>query len=75
MMIGEYEYTNLFDNTKTDDKKSEDGGLSITARIIFFSFIIITSIVLINLMTGLAISDIQALKRKVHYILLNYLRI
>ncbi|XP_020298541.1 transient receptor potential channel pyrexia-like [Pseudomyrmex gracilis] len=67
MMTGEYEYTDLFNNsTSTDSTDNEEDFLPITARIIFFSFIILTSIILINLMTGLAVNDIQALEKEGH---------
>lgn len=69
MMIGEYEYTDLFNSTtSTEDNDNKEGFLPITARTVLFSFIILTSIILINLMTGLAVSDIQALEKEVQYI-------
>lgn len=61
MMMGEYEYGDLF--------KDEDSGdstlLPITSRIVFFLFIMLASIVLINLMIGLAVNDIQGLEKEV----------
>lgn len=59
MMMGEFEYANLF--TKDNDGKDEPRGLPTTSRVIFLMFIIVASIVLMNLMVGLAVSDIQGL--------------
>ncbi|XP_032677663.1 transient receptor potential channel pyrexia-like isoform X2 [Odontomachus brunneus] len=56
MMMGEYEYEDLF------QKKH----LPITTRIVFFIFTMLVSIVLINLMIGLAVNDIQAIEREGH---------
>lgn len=55
MMMGEFEYADLF----ADSRDS-----SLLPRIIFLMFIILTSIVLMNLMVGLAVSDIQELQRR-----------
>lgn len=60
MMMGEYEYAELF--------SAENGRgtfLPITSRIVFFAFIMLASIVLINLMIGLAVNDIQGLEKEV----------
>lgn len=56
MMMGEFEYADLF-----ADKSS---ALPTTSRFVFLVFIILTSIVLMNLMVGLAVSDIQDLHRQ-----------
>ncbi|XP_071448652.1 transient receptor potential channel pyrexia-like [Hetaerina americana] len=58
MMTGEYEYTALFHNETDDEKKVLVG----TSRIIFLIFVVVASIVLINLIVGLAVSDTQALR-------------
>lgn len=58
-MMGEFEYADLF--TKNDNGKDEPRGLPTTSRVIFLMFIIVASIVLMNLMVGLAVSDIQGL--------------
>jgi len=55
MMMGEYEYNELF----------ESNFLSVTSRIVFVAFIMLASIVLINLMIGLAVNDIQGLEKEV----------
>ncbi|XP_018560868.1 transient receptor potential channel pyrexia-like [Anoplophora glabripennis] len=55
MMMGEFEYADLFADSR---------GGSLLPRIIFLMFIILTSIVLMNLMVGLAVSDIQELQRR-----------
>jgi len=57
MMMGEYEYKELFD--------FERDFLPITSRIVFFVFTMLASIVLINLMIGLAVNDIQGLEKEV----------
>jgi len=57
MMMGEYEYNELFD--------IEKDFLPITSRIVFFVFTMLASIVLINLMIGLAVNDIQGLEKEV----------
>ncbi|PSN47462.1 hypothetical protein C0J52_01967 [Blattella germanica] len=60
MMMGEYEYNDLF-NEDNDDNKTTKLRLMGTSRVIFFAFIVLSSIVLMNLMVGLAVSDIQDL--------------
>lgn len=62
MMMGEYEYEELFSRT-------ENGRMSflpVTSRIVFFVFTMLASIVLINLMIGLAVNDIQGLEKEGH---------
>jgi len=54
MMMGEFEYGELFPE---DDKK--EMRLKGTSRIIFLAFVVLSSIVLMNLMIGLAVNDIQ----------------
>nr|BAN81931.1 transient receptor potential A5 channel [Solenopsis invicta] len=61
MMMGEYEYEELFDT-----KNSESTFLSSTSRIVFIVFVMLASIVLINLMIGLAVNDIQGLEKEGH---------
>jgi len=61
MMMGEYEYEELLGS----EKKKEGAFLPITTEIVFFVFIMLASIVMINLMIGLAVSDIQALEKEV----------
>ncbi|KAG8236536.1 hypothetical protein J437_LFUL015810 [Ladona fulva] len=58
MMMGEFEYLDLF---KKDGKDSVSY-LHITSRVIFLGFVVLASIVLVNLMVGLAVSDTQALR-------------
>ncbi|KAK9737004.1 Ankyrin repeats (3 copies) [Popillia japonica] len=59
MMMGEFEYADLF--TKSDNGTDIAQGLPTTSRVIFLMFVIVASIVLMNLMVGLAVSDIQGL--------------
>lgn len=61
MMMGEYEYEELL----SPDENGKRAFLPITSRIVFFIFILLASIVLINLMIGLAVNDIQALEKEV----------
>ncbi|KAK2577416.1 hypothetical protein KPH14_003525 [Odynerus spinipes] len=63
MMMGEYDYEDLFPN---DNKKGGMSFLTATSRIIFLSFVILASIVLMNLMIGLAVNDIQGLEEEGH---------
>lgn len=58
MMMGEYEYGTFF---AEDSPKFVH--FQTAARFIFLLFIILTSIVLMNLMVGVAVSDIQELHR------------
>lgn len=60
MMMGEYEYEELF-----NVENGRDTFLPVTSRIVFFAFIMLASIVLINLMIGLAVNDIQGLEKEV----------
>lgn len=57
-MMGEYEYSDLFGDVTPR--------LVATSRVIFLLFIILASIVLMNLMVGVAVNDIQALQIEGH---------
>lgn len=61
MMMGEFEYADLFADDATNVQ-----GLPAISRVTFLMFIILTSIVLMNLMVGLAVSDIQGLQKAGH---------
>ncbi|KAL6439459.1 hypothetical protein ACFW04_003941 [Cataglyphis niger] len=61
MMMGEYEYEELF-----TAENGKSAFLPITSRIVFFVFTVLASIVLINLMIGLAVNDIQGLEKEGH---------
>ncbi|XP_043514183.1 uncharacterized protein LOC122530879 [Frieseomelitta varia] len=64
MMMGEYDYGDLF---------SENNGssfLPVTSRIVFLIFVL-ASMVLVNLMIGIAVNDIQSLKKKGHILQLE----
>ncbi|KAM0734944.1 Transient receptor potential channel pyrexia [Formica fusca] len=61
MMMGEYEYEKLF-----TAENGKNAFLPVTSRIIFFVFTVLASIVLINLMIGLAVNDIQGLEKEGH---------
>ncbi|XP_077274645.1 transient receptor potential cation channel subfamily A member 1 homolog isoform X2 [Temnothorax americanus] len=67
MMMGEYEYEDLFKENKSNSTENDKGTfLPVTSRIVFFVFIMLASIVLINLMIGLAVNDIQGLEKEGH---------
>ncbi|EFA02876.2 transient receptor potential channel pyrexia [Tribolium castaneum] len=55
MMMGEFDYSDLFTGLERP-----------ASRVIFLLFVILTSIVLMNLMVGLAVSDIQCLQMVSH---------
>jgi transient receptor potential cation channel subfamily A protein 1 len=65
MMIGEFDYGTIFDTSKNSTTVTVQGG-SPTSRVIFLLFVILTSIVLMNLMIGLAVNDIQKLEQEGH---------
>lgn len=52
----EFDYQNMFEDVK------DVPALSITGRIIFISYVVLVSIVMMNLMLGLAVSDISILE-------------
>lgn len=60
MMMGEYEYGALF-----SDEKNGSSFLPATSRVVFLAFVMLASIVLMNLMIGLAVNDIQGLEKEV----------
>lgn len=62
MMMGEFEYSGLFEEPEDGQLKR----LPATSRVIFLLFVILASIVLMNLMVGLAVSDIQGLQQEGH---------
>ncbi|KAK9308553.1 hypothetical protein QLX08_001534 [Tetragonisca angustula] len=64
MMMGEYEYGDLF------SKKNESSFLPVTSYIVFFIFML-ASMILVNLMIGIAVNDIQGLKKKGHILQLE----
>lgn len=61
MMMGEYGYSDLF-----EDYPHVIPRLVATSRVIFLLFIILASIVLMNLMVGVAVNDIHALQIEGH---------
>jgi len=60
MMIGELEFEDLFYNKETGE--DENILLPITAHLMFFAFVILVTVILMNLLVGLAVSDIQGLQ-------------
>ncbi|XP_044747682.1 uncharacterized protein LOC123308931 isoform X2 [Coccinella septempunctata] len=61
MMAGEFEYSDLYSNTDSDNIYA-----LILSRFLFLMFIVLNSIVLMNLMIALAASDIQTLQVQSH---------
>lgn len=61
MMAGEFEYSELYSTSEKDNEYA-----SVLSRILFLMFIILNSIVLMNLMIALAASDIQTLQIQSH---------
>ncbi|CAH0561136.1 unnamed protein product [Brassicogethes aeneus] len=57
MMMGELEYKGLFHSEKYALH------VNVASQVMYLSFIILTSVVLMNLMVGLAVSDIQGLQK------------
>ncbi|XP_063228401.1 transient receptor potential channel pyrexia-like isoform X2 [Bacillus rossius redtenbacheri] len=64
MMTGEFDYGDLFaePDEAAGNSTSAARRLPATSRAIFLLFVVLASIVLMNLMVGLAVSDIQALQ-------------
>ncbi|KAL3267506.1 hypothetical protein HHI36_011629 [Cryptolaemus montrouzieri] len=61
MMAGEFEYADLYDGEEAEPKFS-----LVLSRFLFLMFIVLNSIVLMNLMIALAASDIQSLQVQSH---------
>ncbi|CAG9857184.1 unnamed protein product [Phyllotreta striolata] len=57
MMIGEFEYGDLFGEEGADSPRI----LPVTSRFIFLLFVVLATVVLMNLLVGVAVSDIQEL--------------
>ena len=57
MLLGEYEYTNNFINIENPDSYQW------IAKVIFLLFLLEMSVVMMNLVLGLAVSDIDELQR------------
>lgn len=68
MMAGELEFEDLFfngndnDDNNGPDAKPYEVKYPVTAHIVFFGFVLLITIILTNLMVGLAVSDIQGLQ-------------
>jgi hypothetical protein len=58
MMAGELEFEDIFFDT---EKKIgyKDNLYPVTSHLVFFAFVILVTVILTNLLVGLAVSDIQ----------------
>lgn len=59
-MMGELEFEDIF--YSTSDRGEESIQYPITAHLMFFAFVILVTVILMNLLVGLAVSDIQGLQ-------------
>jgi len=59
MMIGEFEYSDMFISEYTDDTFVAKVNYDAVTNIIFVVFVIVMSIVIMNLLIGLAVDDIK----------------
>lgn len=61
MMAGELEFEDIFYEI---DKKSfsKENLYPVTSQLMFFGFVILVTVILMNLLVGLAVSDIQVRK-------------
>lgn len=65
MMSGELEFEDIFYGDDEENKAEDDDPqvkYPVTSHIVFFSFVLLVTIILTNLMVGLAVSDIQGLQ-------------
>uniref|UniRef100_A0A336MEW4 CSON014455 protein n=1 Tax=Culicoides sonorensis TaxID=179676 RepID=A0A336MEW4_CULSO len=65
MMSGELEFEDIFygdDEQKKDEDDDPQVKYPVTSHIVFFTFVLLITIILTNLMVGLAVSDIQGLQ-------------
>ncbi|XP_059486323.1 transient receptor potential channel pyrexia-like [Neocloeon triangulifer] len=72
MMAGEFDYKDLFEmdnnhSLSSSGKALHKDPLDVISRLIFLTFVILTTIVMMNLMVGLAVSDIQAVQTEGHF--------
>lgn len=58
MMIGELEFEDMF----YQDDRNKNHYYPVTTQLVFFTFVILVTIILMNLLVGLAVSDIQGLQ-------------
>lgn len=58
MMAGELEFEDIFYREDDNDELK----YPVTSHIVFFGFVLLITIILTNLMVGLAVSDIQGLQ-------------
>jgi len=61
MMIGELEFEDMF-HPELNDENSNIILHPVTAHLVFFAFLMLVTVILMNLLVGLAVSDIQGLQ-------------
>lgn len=59
MMIGELEFEDIFHSSEDESSRILH---PVTTHLIFFTFVLLVTIILMNLLVGLAVSDIQGLQ-------------
>lgn len=62
MMIGELEFEDMFHPDEHENSKEYLIVHPVTAHVVFFIFLVLVTVILMNLMVGLAVSDIQGLQ-------------
>jgi hypothetical protein len=70
MMIGELEFEDMFYEPKEEDCRDDSSPCDtssqiphpVTTHLMFFTFVILVTVILMNLLVGLAVSDIQGLQ-------------
>lgn len=62
MMIGEFEYTAIFDAMRTSDAFEDQMLYTTLTNILFVVFMVMMSIVVMNLLVGLAVDDIKGVQ-------------
>lgn len=60
-MIGELEFDDMFFEKESDGRLKNEF-YPVTTQLMFFTFVLLVTIILMNLLVGLAVSDIQGLQ-------------
>ncbi|CAD5119760.1 DgyrCDS8355 [Dimorphilus gyrociliatus] len=64
MMIGEFDYGNIFDAWREDPSAANQLHYTFSSYFLFILFMIVMSIIVMNLLTALAIDDVNEMKRE-----------